>query len=268
MRSRTVYTVFPEGKVKALTLSYDDGRDEDRRLVSIFREHGLRATFNLNSGQSETDPRRIPQSEWNEVYSGFEIASHTVTHPSIDRCPLPYVAEEIIEDRKALEAITGYPVRGFAYPNGCFSQEIISLLPALGIRYGRIVGNSDSFAIPDDFYRWKATCHHNHRLIENAEAFLSIDNTRHLFLMYVWGHSFEFSRDGNWELMERFAEMAGGRDDIWYATNIEIADYLDASRRLIFAADCSFVHNPSAISVWISAGGEPVMIPGGETARL
>ena len=268
MIPRAIHTLFPEGRFKALTSSYDDGREEDRRLVSIFREHGLKATFNLNSGEAETDPRRIPMNDWKELYDGFEIASHTVTHPPVDRCPLSLVAEEILEDRKAIERITGYPVRGFAYPFGSYTPEILSLLPSLGIRYGRIVGNSDGFAIPENFYRWKATCHHSHRLLENGEAFLAISNDYHLNLMYVWGHSFEFPRDDNWDVMERFADMISGRDDIWYASNIEIADYIDASRRLIFSADHSIVSNPSAMDVWLSVDGESVTIPGGKTTVI
>ena len=92
-----------------------------------------------------------------------------------------------------VESVAGYPVRGFAYPFGSYTPEILSLLPSLGIRYGRIVGDSDGFALPDDFYLWKATCHHNHRLMENAESFLAIKNDYRLSLMYVWGHSYEFT---------------------------------------------------------------------------
>ena len=36
----------------------------------------------------------------------------------------------------------GYPVRGFAYPNGSWTPEIAALLPALGIRYARVVGDT------------------------------------------------------------------------------------------------------------------------------
>ena len=38
----------------------------------------------------------------------------------------------------------------------------------------------------------------------------------------------KFERNNNWEVMEEFCEMIGHRDDIWYATNIEIVDYNEA----------------------------------------
>ena len=40
-----VYVCFPEGKAKALTMSYDDGKIQDERLVSIFNHYGIRGTF-------------------------------------------------------------------------------------------------------------------------------------------------------------------------------------------------------------------------------
>lgn len=42
--------VFPGGKSRAFTLSYDDGVVQDRRLAEIFRERGLKCTFNIGSG--------------------------------------------------------------------------------------------------------------------------------------------------------------------------------------------------------------------------
>ena len=151
-----VYCCFPGGKHKALTMSYDDGRTQDRRLVEIFNRWGIRSTFHLNSGFLGDD-RHIQPDEVRTLYAGHEVACHTVTHPTITRCPLPSVAREVLDDRQALEALTGYPVRGLSYPNGSVSDGIEALLPACGIRYSRVVGNSDGFALPENPYRWQAT---------------------------------------------------------------------------------------------------------------
>ena len=35
--------------MKALTFSYDDGVEQDRRLVELFNKNNLKCTFNLNS---------------------------------------------------------------------------------------------------------------------------------------------------------------------------------------------------------------------------
>ena len=42
--------VYPQGKAKALTFSYDDAQHYDRELVPIFNKYGMKATFHLNSG--------------------------------------------------------------------------------------------------------------------------------------------------------------------------------------------------------------------------
>ena len=267
---KTIYTCFPGGRHKALTMSYDDGRSFDRRLIEIFNKYGIKGTFHLNAGLlgDGTWGERIGFDEIRELYKGHEVSCHTYTHPTIERCPLSQVVQQIIEDRKILEEAVGYPVRGMSYPNGSYSEDIKKLLPACGIEYSRVVGNTDTFAMPSDYLEWTSTCHHNHNLMENAERFLALDKTQYLYLMYVWGHSYEFDGQNNWEHIENFCKAVGGRDNIWYATNIEIVDYMNAANNLKYSAKGDMVYNPSAISVWISVDRKIVEIPGGRTVKL
>ena len=263
-----IYACYPGGKHKALTLSYDDGRTQDRRLVEIMNHYGIRGTFHLNSGRMQ-DENRIHPKEAASLYQGHEIAIHTVTHPTIARCPLPAVAQEVIDDRKALEDITGAPVRGMSYPNGSVSKEIEQLLPGCGIRYSRITGSSEKFTLPENPYRWFPTCHHNNRLLELGEEFLALFKKQYLYLMYVWGHSYEFDDRDNWDLIGSFCRMMGGKEDIWYCTNIEFMDWVVDNARLQYTADNSAVYNPNARDCWISVNDEPaIRIPGGKTVRL
>lgn len=262
---RNIYKCFPGGKHKALTMSYDDGLMEDARLISIFNEYGIKGTFHLNSGLHEN---RFPLDEIAEIYAGHEVACHTLTHPTIERCPIEQVAKQILLDRENLEKAVGYPVRGLSYPNGSYSQQIKALLPLLGIRYSRVVGSSENFSLPKDPYEWKATCHHGHRLIELGEQFCGLYKRQYLYLMYVWGHSYEFSRDNSWGLIEDFCKLAGKKEDTWYATNIEIMDYLDACDALRYSADGTFVFNPSFLSVWLEVDGKIIEAKGGEKTEL
>lgn len=263
---KNVYTCFPGGKHKVLTLSYDDGQNEDRRLVELFNKYGLKGTFHLNSGLH--GPERVPQSEYSQLYKGHEISCHTVLHPTISRCPIEQVALQVLCDRKNLEKEAGYPVRGMSYPNGSYSPEIVRLLPSLGIEYSRVVGDTHAFGIPEDFLTWKATCHHNHNLLQNADNFLALHKQQYLYMLYVWGHSYEFRLDNNWELMEQFCQRVSGNEDIWYATNIEIVDYMAAAKRLKISINADCVYNPSACSVFISIDGTHYEIKGGETLLI
>ena len=263
-----VYCCYPGGKHKALTMSYDDGKIQDRRLVALFNQYGIKGTFHLNSGLFPME-NRIKPEEIAELYRGHEIACHTVTHPTIARCPVPEVVAEVLEDRKALEAITGTPVRGLSYPNGSVSAEIEKLLPSCGIRYSRVVGNSDSFKLPENPYRWMATCHHGHRLMELGKEFLDLHKKQYLYLMYVWGHSYEFDNNNTWDIMEDFCRMMSGQEDIWYCTNIGFMDCMDDFGRLQFAADNHFVYNPNARDCWISVNDDRIVrIPGGTCMEL
>ncbi len=265
----TVVTCFPGGRTKCLTMSYDDGVKQDRRLIEIFNRYGVKGTFHLNSALFGTAERYLLPDEVFGVYQGHEVSCHTATHPAIDRCPLPGVALEILEDRKNLEAVFGYPMRGMSYPFGSHSAAIRAMLPSLGVFYARVVGDSYSFELPADFLQWRATCHHNHSLMEMAEKFNAFDHSVHPRLFYVWGHSYEFDNDNNWGLIEDFCAMMGGREDTWFATNIEVYDCVQIFARLQFAADNSFVYNPSATSAWVRVNkNEPVEIKGGTLVRL
>ncbi len=265
----TVTTCFPGGMNKCLTMSYDDGVWQDKRLIEIFNQNGIKGTFHLNSAMFGKHERYLKSEEVYATYQGHEVSCHTATHPAIDRCPLPAVALEVLEDRKTLEGIFGYPVRGMSYPFGSHSADIRAMLPSLGVFYSRVVGDSFSFDMPTDFLQWTSTCHHNHRLMEMAERFNDYDHGIHPRLFYVWGHSYEFDNDDNWDLIENFCKLMGSRKDTWFATNIEIYDYVQLCNRLQFSADNSFVYNPSAASTWIRVnGGKAIELPGGTQVTL
>jgi peptidoglycan/xylan/chitin deacetylase (PgdA/CDA1 family) len=266
---RTVTTCFPGGKNKCLTMSYDDGVWQDRRLTEIFNRNGIKGTFHLNSAMFGKAERYLKPNEVLEVYKGHEVSAHTATHPNINRCPMPNVAQEVLSDRVNLETTFGVPVRGMSYPFGSHTAEIRAMLPSLGIFYSRVVGDSFTFDMPADFLQWKATCHHNSRLMEMAEQFNLPDRDINQRLFYVWGHSYEFDNDHNWSLIEDFCALMGARADTWYATNIEIYDAVQVWNRLQFAADNSFVFNPSAASAWVRVNREePVELKGGTLTRL
>lgn len=262
-----IVMAFPNGKHKVLTMSYDDGRAADRKLVEIFNKYGIKGTFHLNSGLLGKGDR-IPAEEAADLYQGHEISGHTVTHPTIARSPREQIIEEVMEDRKRLEQIAGYTVRGLSYPNGSFNSQIKEILSQLGIQYARSVASTGSFAMPDDLLEWKPTCHHKRDLMRLAETFAGLNKTQYLYMMYVWGHSYEFDIDQNWDLIEGFCQYIGGKEDIWYATNIEIVDYLNAFRQLQFSADCRFVYNPSADSVWLQVNQDIVEVKGGSKVDL
>lgn len=258
---------YPGGKKKALTMSYDDGQIHDRRLVEIFNKYAIKGTFHLNSGKFDSDPF-ICTSEVYELYKGHEVSAHTLNHPYLTLLPDTIIVSEILEDRKRLEELPGYPVRGMSYPFGAYSEDVLKLLPGLGIEYSRTVQSHGWFHLPENFLAWHPTCHHGQDLMNKCREFRSQPSWAQMPLFYVWGHSYEFDRENNWELMEEFCKTVSGDETVWYATNIEIMDYIKAMRGLKFSVDKKTIYNPAAIPVWVGVDGEAFQIEAGKVVSI
>lgn len=277
-----MYMLFPNAKRKALTFSYDDGVEQDIRLMEIFNKHGLKGTFNLNGQPLETAEYTWPEGTIHrrmgykmalETYGGelgknHEIAIHSYTHPFLDRIPRALANYEVAKDREVLEKLFDRLIRGCAYPMGTFSDMTVDVLRDNDIAYARTTVSTGIFSVPTDWLRMPATCHHNDsRLFDLAETFVGGNpgawDTPWLF--YVWGHAYEFDADNNWDRIESFCEKVGCREDVWYATNMEIYEYVEAYRRLQFSVEGKMVYNPSAIPVWFIYADVTVKVDPGET---
>lgn len=275
-----MYMKLKDGKSKVLTLSYDDGVVQDIRLIGIMDKYGLKGTFNINTGLylDENSVRekfygRMKLSEAKELYtnSGHEVAVHAFTHPFLEKLSSAEVITEIIEDRKNIETQYGTLARGMAYPFGTYSDDVIEDLKKCGICYSRTVRTTENFGFPENWLALHPTCHHNNpKLMELAKHFAE-DAPRYSsynWMFYLWGHSYEFDNNNNWEVIEKFAEYIGDREDIWYATNIEIYDYVKAYENLQVSVDKKIIHNTSSIDVWFFENGKTYCVHSGETLRM
>ena len=269
-----------DGKSKALTLSYDDGVVQDIRLREILDRNGLKCTFNINTGrylpedaQREKYYGRMKLSEAQALYgnSGHEVAVHSFSHPFLDRLQKPQILMKLLEDRRNIESQYGALARGMAYPNGTYNNTVLEAVEACGICYGRTTKATCGFGFPENWLTLHPTCHHKSiHLMELAKQFVE-ERPSHIsqnWMFYLWGHSYEFDNDDNWNVVEEFAAYAGGREDIWYATNIEIYDYVKAYEALRVSVDGSIVHNPTAIDVWFRHNKQTHCIHAGETLRF
>lgn len=274
--------VFPGGKQKVFTLSYDDGVIQDRRLAELFRSFGVKATFNLNSallgkadmggypGKPELDISKLAPEELAAVYATHEIAGHSLYHSDLSSIGTPLASYEIIEDKRRLEALCGQPLRMFAYPFGTFNSSVKDALRLAGYQGARTIRSTHGFALPTDTLEWDPTCHHNDpQLMDLAREFVE-SALPFPMLFYVWGHGYEFDDDKNWSVMEELLRfLSPHASDIWFASNGEILEYLAAWQRLEYSSDGSLVRNPSAMDVWIRPGfGEALRLPGGTVTHV
>ncbi len=274
-----------------MTFSYDDGVRTDIRLVEIFNKYGVKGTFNVNSKMMGADENsfRLTMDEVKKyiLEQGHEVATHGADH----RAPLKQRPTQVIRDtldcRLQLESAYGVIIRGMAYPDSGICKyssgsahydEVRRSLCALDIAYSRTLGgDNDSFDLPEDFYAWMPTAHHNNpAIMEYIDRFLAITEDTLTYankmpkLFYIWGHSYEFDEkhNNNWELIEAICEKLCGKDDTWYATNIEICDYVRAYESLVYSADGSMVYNPTLVTVWFWADFKMYEIKPGETIKV
>ncbi len=213
------------GKMKAITFSYDDAPFQDRRLVELFNKYGLKCTFNINSGLFGQGHRTIMPEELPTLYKGHEVAVHTVTHPHLENMTDDAeIVKQVEDDRKYLSEIMGYNVVGMAYPYGTYNDNVVKLIDErTGVLYSRTTRATCNFDVQTDLLRFHPTCHHKHPdIFEMAKKFIEMKPDKPQ-VFYIWGHSYEFDReDGEWERMEELCKLLSGHDDIFYGTNTEV----------------------------------------------
>ncbi len=231
---------FPGGKTKALTLSFDDARTYDRQLVAMLNRYGLKATFHIVTQWLDRDgyisARELPQ-----LYQGHEVALHGHTHRPLGELSDREILLDVGENKRILEELTGDTVTGMSYPMGSFSPEKFPALRQAGVVYSRTTRATGGFGLPEELLAWHPTIHYARgtaRYTPNATypRTLLMEKTREFFqaepgsLMYVWGHSYEFPEQDNWDVLEEFCQAVSSRSDIWFATNLEVADYIRSHR--------------------------------------
>lgn len=228
------------GKMKALTFSFDDAVTQDKRFIDLLNKYQMKCTFNLNSGCLGQRGRKlnvggeivshdkVDAAEVRAIYEGHEIAAHTIDHPLLPSIESDdEIVRQVEEDRLRLSELAGYEVVGFAYPCGGanFDDRVAKLIQArTGIKYARNIISSFSFDEQTDLYRFKPTVHqfaNSDEMFALGERFLELKPDKSQ-VYYVWGHSYEFDSHDGWAKFEGFLEMMSGREDIFYGTNKEI----------------------------------------------
>ena len=284
-RSQTTANIemlFPKGKSKALILSYDDGCVQDRQLVELMNKYDLIGTFHLNANKLGT-ANYLVKDEIQKLFKGHEVSVHTFNHPGLTKLSIEEIQYEIVEDRKELERLVTYPVRGMAYPFGNHNDTVIEVISKLGIEYARTVNDTYGFEIPENFLKWHPTMHQfskaywkaNDPLQDSIEINLfykTIDSflqTKDLAVLDIWGHSWEMGSDAKkWTETERFFQVLSHQSDVYYCKQIDLVDYIHAFRNLRFSMNNTTVFNASSLKVFFLYNKEIRSVDPGETIRL
>lgn len=233
---------------KFFAWSFDDGLEQDKKIIEILKEYGLGATFHLNSGlygdrtwegrignlgmtekpADVFDPSkshllpyvphfRIPEDEVVQVYEGFEIASHTCHHVNLARCSEEERQKEIGEDRRALSEKFRQNVTGFAYPYGAGAAKSREALKQAGVEYARLAVTRPGYRFPEDPLALPLSCWHiSGKTFRRLEEFFREEREEDMFfLMFAHGYEFDFNtKESSWDKFRRICETVAGQDDV------------------------------------------------------
>jgi peptidoglycan/xylan/chitin deacetylase (PgdA/CDA1 family) len=205
-----------------LVQCWDDGVSTDVRLVALLRRHGARATFNLNPGLHErerrlgwlhrgTEVRRLGHDELREVYDGFGIANHTLTHPHLEQLPIDAVRHEIREGRARLQVLFDQPVCGFAYPFGTFDESVAACVREAGHVYARTTRSAVAGVETIDAMTAAPSCH-----FLAPDFWRRFASARASGVFWFWGHSYELVDEAMWGAFEAsLARLCAEPDVTW-----------------------------------------------------
>lgn len=152
---------------RPVVLTFDDGfSDFETAVLPILQKHQFPATLYVPTAYAgrtaswlrDCGEDQRPILSWRAlrdvVSAGIEVASHSHTHPQLDRLPLPAVRAELQRSRGLLEDNLGIPIEGFAYPFGYWNGNVRSSVRAAGYSYACAVGDlpvsgtADRFTLP------------------------------------------------------------------------------------------------------------------------
>lgn len=182
---------------------------DDIRLIDLLRRHQAKATFNLNPGLHQSQRSfswrygdkkiwRLGQKELPEVYTGFEIANHSFSHPNLPDLSPTALRHEVQDSRTLLQDWFQQPAHGFCYPFGGFDPMVKAAVHQAGHRYARTVIEIETLFPPTDPFEFGVSCRFNDPLFWSHYEHAKASNGVFLF----WGHSYELIDEAMWAELE------------------------------------------------------------------
>jgi peptidoglycan/xylan/chitin deacetylase (PgdA/CDA1 family) len=157
---------YPDARHR-VAITFDDGyQDFLIAAVPILERHGFRATMYLPTGFIGHERRQFKGRDcltWDEALKlhdrGFEIGSHTVTHPRLVDLPDDEIRTELVLSKRTIEEHLNAEVTSFAYPYAFpqqkrrFAARFANLLTAAGYQsavttvIGRVTVQDDALCL-------------------------------------------------------------------------------------------------------------------------
>ena len=231
-----------------VTTSWDDGHRLDRRMADLLAGTGVTGTFYVAPRSGElAAPDRLTGAGLRDVAAaGFEIGSHTLTHPHLDHLPADAARREIEDGKAAVEDVLSTPVTSFCYPYGAYAPEHPAMVRAAGFTLARTIRRYWT-APPQDPFELHTSSHAS-RYRADAYHLLGRSRTpvqwvtrwrhwdvlaRHLFeqaracggVFHLWGHSWEIDAHDDWGRLASLLRFLTDQEDAVFVTNGQLLEH-------------------------------------------
>lgn len=131
---------------RPVVVSFDDGyRGDYTKARPVLRRLGWPGVLNLEL--NDVGPRNLPASEVRGlIRSGWEIDSHTITHPDLTALPAQRLHYELVASRQQIRRRFGSRAYFFCYPDGRYNAAVEAAVQAAG--YRAATTEDEGFATP------------------------------------------------------------------------------------------------------------------------
>ena len=128
-REVPIYSVDRQDNYVSISFDAAWGADKTRQIMDVCDQYGVKATFFLVGFWIDKYPDMVA-----EIASrGFEIGTHSATHPQMSKLSENQVREELTSSSKKIFEITGKPVTLFRPPFGDYNNQLLSVAKGLGL---------------------------------------------------------------------------------------------------------------------------------------
>lgn len=117
-----VYRVDTQEKQVAISFDAAWGADKTQQIMQVLEEYNAGATFFLVGFWVDKYPEMVKAID----EAGFEIGTHSNTHPDMAKISQENIAKELDISSEKIKAITGKEVSLFRPPYGSYNNDLIN----------------------------------------------------------------------------------------------------------------------------------------------
>ena len=128
-REVPIYCVDRSDNYVAISFDAAWGADKTSQIMDVCDAYGVKATFFLVGFWVDKYPEKVAEI----AERGFEIGTHSSTHPQMSKLTAEQCREELTSSSRKIFEITGKPVTLFRPPFGDYNNRLLDVTKDLGL---------------------------------------------------------------------------------------------------------------------------------------